>query len=82
MSNGASTSAVNDLSTTDPAPATEETVGLNNDRAAGGETAPQPQAPPKTLDPALKKRDDFLRELLTALDTLVYIELATVYYLE
>ena len=79
MSDGPSTSAVDDPPTSTPTPATA-TVGRNGQQTVEG--APQSSAPKKIQDPALKKRDEFLRELLTALDTLVYIELAALYYLE
>lgn len=41
----------------------------------------QPQQP-EEQDPAHKKRDDFLHDLLRELDMLVYVELAAIYYLE
>lgn len=82
MNNGlpTPTPAVNDRrdsTASDTTPNLLDRPGAQEDAEAGPEASPE-----VGIDPVVKKRDDFLLDLLMSLDLLVYVELGAIYYLE
>jgi len=82
MNNGVSSSAINDI------PEANEHGSARQEHEAGNETIlpiviePEPEVEPDAARLQFEASKELRRDLHIVLDTLVYLELSTIYYLE